>query len=446
MPLDTTRSQVAHLLRRAGFGASEAELDQYAALGFSGALERLLNPEQVDDAAADAIALPMAMDPTSREARGQLEPSKFWWLKRMLATQRPLREKMVLFWHNHFATANSKVGNAVLMVQQNQLFREHALGNFETLLQKVTRDPAMLIWLDNRQNQRRSPNENYAREVMELFTVGIGNYTEDDIKEAARAFTGHTLSELKYVFNPRQHDTGDKTFMGQTGNFDADDILGILVRHPATARFLTTKLFSFFVYENPDPSTIDRLANTFTTSNFDIRAVLRDIFSGPEFLSAQAYHAQIKAPVDLVVGSLKELNVSNVGENATQVLRRMGQDLFNPPDVSGWTGGATWINSTTLFERFNWANQLASARNDARPYFTDIAGQVRGHGLESADSLVDYYLGLLVDGDATPEARQALIDFLNRSDTFSLAERNAIDMKVRGMVHLAMSVPAYQLA
>ena len=173
--------------------------------------------------------------------------------------------------------------------------------------------------------------------------------------------------------------TAKKLFRGQTGNFNADDILGILVRNPATARFITTKLFTYYVYENPDPSTIDRLANTFTSTNFDIRSVLRDIFTGPEFLSSQAFHAQIKQPVHLVVGSLKSLNVQNIGPDVTQVLRRMGQDLLNPPDVSGWKGGSAWINSTTLFERFNWGNRLADGREPAKPYFADVGGQLARH-------------------------------------------------------------------
>src|ERR1700716_143421 len=319
MALDNTRSQVAHLLRRAGFGATEAELDQYTALGFAGAVERLLNPEQVDDSAIDQQLEPLATDLGDPK---KIEPAKFWWLNRMLYTQRPLQEKVTLFWHNHFATANSKVNNAVLMQQQIQLFRDNGFGNFETLLQKVTRNPATLIWLDNRQNRKGAPNENYAREVQELFTVGIGNYTEQDIHAAARAFTGHTLDKnLKYTFNTAQHDAGSKTFQGQTGNFDADDILAILVRNPATARYISQKLFTYFAYENPDPATIDRLANTFVTSSFDIRSVLRDIFSGPEFLSAQAFHGQIKQPIDLLTGSLKSLNVQNVGPDATQILR-----------------------------------------------------------------------------------------------------------------------------
>ena len=446
MALDTARSQVAHLLRRAGFGATEAELDQYTALGFAGALERVLTPEQVDDSAANQLLAPLAVDTSDPEARRKIEAAKFWWFSRMLYTRRPLQEKLALFWHNHFATANSKVGNAVLMLDQVQLFREHGLGSFETLLQKVFRDPAMLIWLDNRQNRRGSPNENWAREVQELFTVGIGNYTEQDIKEAARAFTGHTLDrENKYTFNRAQHDTGQKTFQGQTGNFDADDILAILVRHPATARYLTSRLFAFFVYENPAPATIDRLAATFVASNFETRAVLRDIFSGPEFLSPQAFHAQIKAPVELVAGALKALNVQNVGPDATQVLRRMGQDLLNPPDVSGWRGGAAWINATTLFERFNFGNRLATGRDDAKPYFADVPGQILARGLGSPEAIVDYYLGLLVDGDATPETRRALVEYVTASGPLAL-DPAALDVKARGLVHLALSAPTYQLA
>jgi uncharacterized protein (DUF1800 family) len=444
MALDTVRSQIAHLLRRAGFGATEAELDQYTQLGLAGAVDRLLNPEQVDDSATDLLLAPLAAELGDPK---KIEAAKFYWFNRMLYTQRPLQEKLTLFWHNHFATANSKVGNSVLMQQQIQLLRTYGFGNFETLLQKVTRDPATLIWLDNRLNRKGAPNENYAREVQELFTVGIGNYTEQDIHEAARAFTGHTLDKnLNYVFNPAQHDAGVKTFQGQTGNFDADDILGILVRNPATARYITTKLFSFFVYDSPDASIIDRLAFTFVSTNFDIRSVLRDIFSGPEFLSPQAFHGQLKQPVDYVIGSLKSLNVQNIGPDVTQVLRRMGQDLLNPPDVSGWKYGPGWINSTTLFERFNWGNRLSSGRDSTKPYFSDTAAQIQAHAISSPDELVDYYLGLFVDGDTTPEARQALIDYLNAPTSLALDDGGALDLKARGLVHLALATPTYQLA
>ncbi len=444
MALDNPRSQVAHLLRRAGFDTTEAELDQYTNLGFAGALERILNPDQVDDSATDQALVPLSADLSDPK---KIEPAKFWWLNRMLYTQRPLQEKMTLFWHNHFATANSKVGNSVLMQQQIQLFRDDGLGSFETLLQKVARDPAMLIWLDNRLNRKGAPNENFAREVQELFTVGIGNYTEQDIKEAARAFTGHTLDRnLKYTFNQAQHDAGQKTFQGQTGNFDADDILGILVRNPATARFLATRLFAYFAYDNPDSSTIDRLAATFVSTNFDVRSVLGDLFSGPEFLSSQAFHGQIKQPVELMVGSLKALNVQNVGPDATQLLRRMGQDLLNPRDVSGWKGGSAWINATTLFERFNWGNRLATGRDSTKPYFVDVPAQLQAHTVSSTDGLADYYLNLLVDGDVTPEARQALVDYLNSSGPLVLDDTAGLDLKARGLVHLALAIPTFQLA
>lgn len=444
MALDNVRSQIAHLIRRAGFGTTQAELDQYAALGYAGAVDRLLNPEQVDDSATDQLLAPLTTDLGDPK---KIEAAKFWWFNRMLYTQRPLQEKMTLFWHNHFATANSKVANSVLMLQQIQLFRDNGLGNFEALLQKVTRDPATLIWLDNRLNRKGAPNENYAREVQELFTVGIGNYTEQDIHEAARAFTSHTLDKnLHYTFNAAQHDSGTKTFQGQTGNFDADDILAILVRNPATARYITTKLFRWFAYDDPDSSTIDRLANTFTSSGFDIRSVLRDIFTGPEFLSPQAFHGQIKQPVEYVAGSLKSLNVQNIGPDVTQVLRRMGQDLLNPPDVSGWKLGSGWINSSTLFERFNWGDRLSMGRESTKPYFADVPGQIQSQGISSADSLVDYYLGLFIDGDATPEARQALIDYLNAPSPLSLKDGGALDLKARGLVHLAMATPTYQLA
>jgi uncharacterized protein (DUF1800 family) len=445
MVLDSERAKVAHLLRRAGFGTSEAELDEYTALGFNGSLDRLLHPEQVDDSVAEATLAPLALDPTNPEARRQIEPAKFWWFNRMLLTKRPLQEKMTLFWHTHFATANSKVGDALLMVQQNQLFRDNAMGNFETLLQQVTRDPATLIWLDNRTNRKGAPNENYAREVMELFTVGIGNYSDEDVKQAARAFTGYTLNaDKQFVFQPNQHDAGDKTFLGETKNWDADDILARLVRHPATARYLTTKLFRFFVNDYPAPATIDRLANTYTQSGFDMRSVLRDLFTGPEFLSAETYHAQIKQPVDYMIGSLKALGTQSVGPDVTQVLRRMGQDLLNPPDVSGWKVGSYWINSTTLFERFNFANRLVTSRDSSKPYFTDVGAQIEAHGLSDPGQLLDYYLALLVDRDASADARAALADYLQDGSALTL-DAKGIDLKARGLVHLAMSLPSFQL-
>jgi uncharacterized protein (DUF1800 family) len=281
---------------------------------------------------------------------------------------------------------------------------------------------------------------------MELFTVGIGNYTDEDVKQAARAFTGYSLNkDRQFVFQPGQHDTADKTFLGEKKNWDADDVLATLVRHPATARYLSTKLFRFFANDSPGTTTIERLSSTFTNSGFDIRSLLRDLFTGPEFLSDANYHAQIKQPVDYVIGSLKSLGTQNIGPDVTQLLRRMGQDLFNPPDVSGWKGGAAWINATTLFERYNFANRLVTARDESKPYFTDIGGQLAAHGLSDPGLLVDYYLALLLDRDASPQARATLTDYLRDGGDFVVDEAG-VDKKVRGVVHLAMSLPAYQLA
>jgi uncharacterized protein (DUF1800 family) len=281
---------------------------------------------------------------------------------------------------------------------------------------------------------------------MELFTLGLGNYTDHDVKEAARAFTGYSSTrEGEFTFIPAQHDDGDKTILGVTQNFDADDVLAMLVRHPATARRLSGKLYRWFVDDNPGPATLDRLAATYTASGFDMRAVVRDIFTGPEFLAPQAFHAHLKQPVELVIGTLKALEVQNVGPDIAQSTRRMGQDLLNPPDVSGWKGGSSWINSSTLFERFNFANKLATGRDPAKPYFTDVLGQLSAAGVSSADGMVDYYLNLLVDGDVTPEARQTLIEYVNSAGGFSL-DPSAVDSKGRGLLHLALSVPTSQLA
>jgi uncharacterized protein (DUF1800 family) len=433
MAFESERARVAHLLRRAGFGSTEAELDEFTALGFMGAIDRLLNYEQVDDSTTDALVA--SIDVSS------IEGARYAWLMRMLNTRRPLQEKMTLFWHTHFATAASKVRRAAVMLAQIQLFRDNALGNFESLLQQVTRDPAMLQWLDNNQNRKGRPNENYAREVMELFTMGIGNYTDADVKEAARAFTGYTANRAgQFAFNPDQHDDGDKTFLGVTRNWDADDILSVLVRHPSTARRLTTKLFTYFVYDNPTDETIDRLSNTYINTGFSMREVVRDILSGPEFLSQQAFHGQVKQPVELVIGALKALNVQNIGPDLPQMTRRMGQDLLNPPDVSGWKQGDGWISAATMIERLNFAERLAAASAASDPYFVDVGDQLRTQGVQSESAAVDYYLDLLVDGATSAEARQSLVDLLNADGGLSSAHN------VRGMLQVAMSLPTHQLA
>jgi uncharacterized protein (DUF1800 family) len=331
MPVDEERGRIAHLLRRAGFGSSPGELDAAVARGFDATLDGLLNPTDDHDAADDDLSQ-ISFDLT------KLNDAQRWWLVRMRYTSRPLVEKMALFWHGHFATAVSKVGgkNLDLMRQQNDLFRSQGLGSFHDLLLAVSKDPAMLIWLDGRLNHKNAPNENYGRELMELFTLGIGNYSEDDVKAAARSFTGWTLDKSRqFTFNAKDHDDSVKTFLGQTGNFDGTDIVSILAAQQATAKFLATKLARFFVSDPPDDGLVSDMANTYLSSNYDIRSVLRTMFKSDAFSSDAARHALIKSPAEFVAGTLRTLNVATSGVGQPAIMQMLGQELFNPPNVAG---------------------------------------------------------------------------------------------------------------
>ncbi|MBV9865179.1 MAG: DUF1800 domain-containing protein [Abitibacteriaceae bacterium] len=357
------KRKLAHLLRRAGFGVRPDEWEEYSRLGLAGTTQRLLHPETVPDN-LEAILKSIGGDYVDFE---NLDSIKQWWLYRMVHTKRPLEEKMTLFWHNHFATANYKVNSASLMWQQNQLFRTHALGDFRTLLQAVARDAAMLIWLDGGQNRNGAPNENFAREVMELFTMGVGSgYTEKDIQEAARSLTGWRYDEAtkSFIFDAGAHDDGEKTVLGQTGNFYSDDVLDIVARQPATAHFLSTKLFKFFVHDDPGPADIAKLSQVYFKSGYSIRAMLESIFTSPVFYSEAAFFAKVKSPVEFTVMTMRSLNANmSMVAPLASVVAGMGQELFNPPNVKGWLEGRDWINGRTLLARVNFAIQLADELN-----------------------------------------------------------------------------------
>lgn len=453
MVLDDDRARTRHLLRRAGFGASANELDEYVALGYSGAVDRLLNP----------LSLPDDLD--VRGASLNADPSKLvdlqrLWLFRMANTKRPLQEKLALFWHGLFATANRKVNSPQLMWRQYQLFLAHGLGSFGELLLSVSQDPAMLIWLDGNANRRAAPNENFGRELLELFTMGIGTYTEDDVKAAARAFTGwfvkgerDNMNKLvggTFAFTPQQHDGGSKTFLGETGNWNGDDILRIIVRQPACATFIARRLFAYFVWDQPTDATVRPFADLLMATNFDIRATLRAIFLAPEFHSAAAYRAKVKSPAELVAGTMRLLGVPVPTRETVFGLAKMGQELFNPPNVGGWPSGRGWISTSSLLERFNFTNRLITARGSAKdPTTFDPATPLGGRQYATAAELVDYVLELFVDGDATAEQRVALIDYLERDErgrrvAFTMNART-LDSKVRGLLHLTMSTAQYQL-
>jgi uncharacterized protein (DUF1800 family) len=378
--LQTEQQKIAHLLRRFGFGASEAEVTYYGQNGLHGAIDKLLNYEAVDEGfTLDPMALAVA-----KNNKLKIEAVQEWWFMRMLATRRPLQEKMTLFWHDHFATSSEKVTSPYMMLAQNQILREGATGKFHDLLMGVSKDPAMLLWLDNQYNVSGHPNENFAREVMELFTLGIGHYTERDIQEGARAFTGwgfgvkgrrqppanakKPAKNQVFIDNAANHDTGTKEFLGNKGNFDGDDVIGILCSQPRTAQYLTWKLWEWFAYPNPDDELVQRLADPFFRQGLNIKVLLRSIMESPEFYSEKAYRAIYKNPVDFAVTTLRQLGygaqpLSNdnyqIDLKPATALRistkGMGMDLMYPPDVSGWASGPAWVSTATVVERIKWA-------------------------------------------------------------------------------------------
>jgi len=386
MALTSDREKIAHLLRRFGLGASETELDYYANLGLKATIDGLLNYEQIDE----GFDVPISKFQTGQKGRVSINGVQGWWVLRFLATRRPLQEKMTLFWHNHFATSAAKVNQPVLMYQQNELLRRNATGKFQDLLMAVSKDPAMLLWLDNQYNVAGKANENFAREVMELFTLGIGHYSEKDIQESARAFTGWSFKRTTtdeddfgnggrtamFLFRPRLHDDGTKLFLGNSGAFGGEDIIGLLCANPQTARFLTKKIWEWFAYSNPEPELIDRFASRWVDSGLDIKALLRSVMESSEFYSEKAYRHVFKNPVDFVVAPMRQLGIGaqlvasikamdevsgptlGVIVVAQQAIKDMGMPLFFPPDVAGWDLGQAWITSATMVERMSFGPAL----------------------------------------------------------------------------------------
>lgn len=450
-----TEQNAAHLLRRAGFGGPPEEIQALVDLGLQGAVDHLLNYEQVDDSAMEQALDQQNFLQAPPGKQLSLPDIQMWWLFRMLQTKRPLLEKMTLFWHGHFATGISKVTIRELMLQQNQLFRQHALDNFQTLLLEISKDPAMIIWLDNLTNIKDAPNENYARELMELFTMGINdvidgtaNYTEEDIHESARAFTGWTLRRNQFYFNSSQHDYGAKSFLGQRGDFNGDDIVTILAPRPATARFMARKLFEFFGYANPEPAVIGELADVYLANQFSIKAVMQHLFTMGAFYSDKALYANIKSPAEFVAGSIRLLQPT-IGPALLPylvgIMSLLQQVLFNPPTVKGWDGGLSWINTASILTRCNYADTLASLRGGRVGSFEPtmlLSSSSPGNAKATVD-LVLKGLGPLVVADGV---EQSLVNYLTDGQDPSSFQINnqTLDEKVRGLVHLAMSLPEYQ--
>jgi uncharacterized protein (DUF1800 family) len=419
--LSDPRVRAGHLLRRAGFGGTAAEIDRFATMTTTAMTQSVLDYQQTSNATLDAqlptLDLTAANGPNAGAVQG-------WWLQRMVQTARPLEEKMTLFWHGLLTSGLDKAGPAQLYVQ-NGLFRKMALANFDDLLKAVSKDPAMMVYLDTENNRKGKPNENYARELMELFTTGIGHYTEDDVRESARSFTGWTLQgskQLRYTmqstFNARYFDSAPKTFMGKTGNFTGDDIVEMLVPLRATAERLSGRLFTFFAYPNPEPEIVRHLADTFQQSHYNVGVVVREIFSMDAFYSAKAYRALVKSPAELTAQTLRATGADARGFlAAANAMAPMGQLLFYPPNVAGWPGGTSWINSSTLLNRINFAN--AAARRAAA---------------SSPAPTVDELTANLVDGNATSNTRDGLHAF---------ATAHPDDHA--GLLFMALATPEFQL-
>ncbi len=470
-------AKARHLLTRAGFGGTPDEVAKLHAMGLHLAVDYLVNYQQTPgmNLPFDAV-LPARPGPEEKAAtpqerqlkearrRGednqQINRLRQWWLQRLLQSPRPLQEKLALFWHGHFATQQSIVQNSYAMYKQNELFREHAADNFAALLHGIIHDPAMLRYLDNNTNVKGKPNENLARETMELFSMGEGRgYTEKDIMEAARALTGYTFDPLacQFRFLASQHDPAPKTIFGQTGNWNGEDFVDLILRQPAASRFLAGKLFAFFAHEKPSPEVVERLASVLRNCDYQIAPMLRNLFLSEEFYSPKAMGTLIKSPVQLVVGMYRELGYKDINAlNLEFSLRSMGQDLFEPPNVKGWEGGRNWINANVLITRYNTINTLLSSQlftpgqpfgRNQPPRFLDLAKLFQGQDLPTPGAVVDHLVKCHLAVPLAAEKRQELIAYLGDLPPSSRwSERpDVINAKLRGLLVLMFSTPEYQM-
>jgi hypothetical protein len=443
------RKKVAHLYRRAGFGATASELDAGAKAGHADTLDLVIKgaPESEDfTRTSEFMAGEQSMPIGAPQAR-----LSAWWLDRMLKTHHPLREKLTLFWHDHFATSNAKVLNARFMLGQYRLMQTHALGSFADLLVAMGQDPAMLVWLDTVTSTKAAPNENYARELMELFSLGIGNYTETDIRQAAKAFTGYQIKDGKGTFDRRQHDAGSKTVFGKTGTFTGEDIAKLCLEHQACPRFIVRKLYKFLVSDTDTPAAdlINPLAEEYRKSGFDTGKLVSTILRSNLFFSPAAYRAKIKSPVEFAVGTVRLLEGTAGTLPLAEALESLGQVVFAPPSVKGWDGGPAWLNAQTLLGRNNLALAITSTEDARFGTRCDPATLLARHGIKGDARTVDFLLGLFFQGDVPPAARGKLIDYLKTAQGVKYpAYWSADDVanhRTRAVTHLVLTLPEYQL-
>src|SRR6266566_1501141 len=450
-----SNTQIGHLLRRAGFGATPDELSMYRNLGFNGAVDRLLNYRQIsdDDMENRLKALNINLNSPVDQQR--------WWLLRMAWTQRPLLEKMTLFWHGVLTSSFRKVGgkrNYMRMIIQNQFLRNHAFDTFDNILLGITGDPAMLFYLDLTKSTKSAPNENYARELMELFSLGLGHFSQRDVYEGAAALTGWHVRGLTAQYYPQDHNDLVKTYLGHTGNLDYKDVINILANHPATPWFIARKLFTFFAYENPSDDDLKPLVDTYVQSGHNMGEVMRTLLLSSQFASTKAYRGRIKSPIEFTVGAYRAMNINGDGTGLPAITTLMGQALFDPPNVAGWPGdkvSALWLNSGTWMTRLNYIDLLLARGTVARTGSTplvDLQGIVKTHQLNSPEQFVDHFSSFLLDSELASDRRTQLLDYFTaqgssaRGAPITLGNGTSYPLgRVRGTLYLMMSSPEYQL-
>jgi uncharacterized protein (DUF1800 family) len=465
----------AYLLRRAGFGPTAAEVAEFTTLGQAAAVARLVDYESVDNSELEARVSALYDFWLGVIPRPEDYQTLYFnyeaWVFRMLYTTRPLEEKMTLFWHGHFATSYLKVGFADMMQAQIDMLRRNAMGSFERMLVDVSADTAMLIWLDNYLSVADDPNENYAREILELFSLSIGHYSEDDINEIARCFTGWTIrvdanapGGYTTLFAPGIHDFGGKAVLGELvpANLpvarDGERVCEIIADHPQCVRYIATKLWHFFAAGEPPTTVLDRMTAAYAANDHSIREMLRVMFLADEFYARAATDQQVKSPYELIAGTMRTLEIDPdwfTDSDAAYTMLYiviftgvlMGQGLYLPPNVKGWDGGREWINTSTILHRYNFGTLLATERQGP---LVDVAGLVARSGATSAEGIVDYFLTLLGPLDVGTAARARLVAYLYADDagnpgTSFTPDAATIDKKVRGLLQIILSSPEYQL-
>lgn len=441
--------KAGHLFRRAGFGAAAAELARAVADGPAKTIDRLLKGGEPDadfDATSKFMATEASLPSSSPGTR-----LAAWWLYRILHDPHPLREKLALFWHNHFATSVAKVRNARLMKAQYEVLYAHALGDFRRLLHAITLDPAMLVWLDAKDSKKGKPNENYARELMELFSLGIGHYTETDIREAAKAFTGYDVKGDRHTFDPKQHDATAKKVLGKEGKFKAEDVVNICLDQAACPAFIARKLYRFLVSEtaNPTAELIDPLAEQYRKSGFDTAKLVETILRSNHFFSKAAYRQRVKDPVSFAVGIVRGLEGTVGPLRLAEALEPLGMMLFAPPSVKGWDGGPVWLNAQTLLFRQNLALALTSTADAGFGTGCDPVKLLAAHKKSTDAEVVDFLLNVFLQGDTRPASREKLLAYLGDATKAKRpaywSDEDAADHRLRTVAHLTLTLPEFQL-